>query len=127
MRATLCVVLASAVGLTGCYNAKIRTAAHPDGPRYVDTGVSLFWGASNSTTLAIECPHGLAYAETYHPWWGNFIVAPLTLGIVVPIRKVWVCASKQGSSQNVTRDGDDDEPAPPKKKRKKPAPEPEDD
>ena len=84
------------LGTTGCFNAKIRTAAAPlpGGEKHSDTGVSLFWGMSNTTSDAIECPNGLSYAEAYWPWWGYFLVSPLTLGIVVPIRKVYICAAQ---------------------------------
>lgn len=79
--------------LTGCYNAKMKAPVTPTGEKYSDTGVSFFWGMTNTTTIAAECPHGMAYAEVYHPWWGVFIVAPLTLGIITPLRKVYQCAA----------------------------------
>lgn len=95
--------VALAVSLcTGCYNAKINAPIRRqtgEGAKHVDTSVSLFWGATNTTSDAIECTAGLAYAEVYHPWWGQFLVAPLTLGIITPIRKVWICADPVPTAQ----------------------------
>lgn len=56
-------------------------------------GVSVLWGLTNSNTDAVECRHGMAYTEVYHPWWGILFVQPLTLGIVTPLRKVYQCAA----------------------------------
>lgn len=99
-RTILVASLATAPFLIGCYNAKIRAPVRQqtgEGAKHVDTGVSLFWGATNTSSDAIECPAGIAYAEVYHPWWGYFLVSPLTLGIVTPIRKVWICADPSPS------------------------------
>ena len=97
------VILSVMVGSVGCYNAKIRAPVLAHGEKYSDLGASFLWGATNTTTDAIECPHGLAYVESYHPWWGVFLVGPLTLGIVTPIRKVYRCAapSQPGGAQVV--------------------------
>ena len=79
--------------VTGCYNAKITAPVQQGGVKHADTGVSLFWGITNTSAEAIECPAGMAYTETFQPWWGVMFVQPLTLGIVTPIKKVWICVN----------------------------------
>lgn len=82
--------------MTGCYNAKITAPVRQGGVKHSDTGASLFWGLTNTSAQALECPGGMAYAETYQPWWGVLFVQPLTIGIVTPIKKVWICAEAGG-------------------------------
>lgn len=82
--------------ITGCYNAKITAPVRQGGVKHADTGASLFWGLTNTSSEALECPGGMAYAETYQPWWGVLFVTPLTVGIVTPIKKVWICAEPGG-------------------------------
>jgi hypothetical protein len=91
MRRTLAaLVIASLVPLSACYTAGVESPI-ARASRYDDVGVSWFWGISNSVSDAQQCRKGLAEVETWFPWY-TYIVAPLTIGIVTPIKKAWTCA-----------------------------------
>lgn len=94
----LLLLAVSALMVTGCYNAKITAPVRQGGVKHSDTGASLFWGLTNSSSAAVECPAGMAYTETYFPWWGQMFIQPLTLGIVTPIKKVWICVEPGGAA-----------------------------
>jgi hypothetical protein len=76
----------------GCYTGRMTTRAARGSEVYAHSGASLLWGLTTVYIAADECPNGLAQAETHFPWWG-YIVAPLTVGIVVPIRTEYTCVA----------------------------------
>ena len=82
------------LGVSGCYGAKVVSGARGNGTTIHDNGFSLFWGLTTTTTAA-PCKNGLSFVKTYHPWWG-FFISGLTLGIITPITKVYMCAAAGG-------------------------------
>jgi hypothetical protein len=76
--------------LPGCYTAGVESPVQR-GARHHDVGVSWFWGLTPTVADAQECRRGLAEVRTWLPWYA-YIVAPLTLGIVTPMKKKWTCA-----------------------------------
>lgn len=83
-------LLIACVLLSGCYSYSVRTNL-PPGQTESRLGVTLVGGLIG-TEASPNCPNGLAYSETHAPWWG-FLVASLTIGIVVPWRAEWACAA----------------------------------
>ena len=78
---------------SACYMHTVEIRPWRDEPYASDTQVHFFWGITGVTTPAPVCQRGLERAVFYMPWWG-FIVAPITLGIVVPTTVDYVCESR---------------------------------
>lgn len=79
------------IATSGCYSYHIRSGALAAAPPTGQTGVTFVYGLVGTTAVAPECSTGLAYAETWQPWWA-FFVTGLTLGLVTPWRAEWACA-----------------------------------
>lgn len=83
-----------ALSLTGCYSYTVRSGAMAAGPPTRETGVTLVHGLVGTSATAPECRNGLAYVETWTPWWAGF-VQWLTFGIVSPLKAEWACAGAE--------------------------------
>jgi len=90
MRRMLALLIACTAALPGCFTAGVE-ATVARGSRHSDVGWTWFWGVSNTITDAQQCRKGLAEVETWLPWYA-YLIAPLTFGIVTPIKKQYVCA-----------------------------------
>ncbi len=75
---------------TGCYMSRV-VAPGRAGTKHSDTGFSFFWGITKTTHGAVECPYGLQEVTHYWPWY-SYILQGITLGIVSPIKREYVCA-----------------------------------
>jgi hypothetical protein len=84
------VLVAFTASLPGCYTARVESPVQR-GSRNDDVGITWFWGLTTTTADAQECRKGLAEVTTWLPWYA-YIVAPLTFGIVTPMKKKWSCA-----------------------------------
>ena len=89
------IVLATAVILAGCYNARINTGLAP-GTQVVEEAWAASWiyGAVSPKTVeaASQCPNGVAQVHTYHSFL-NVLVGGLTFGIFTPMSIKVTCAA----------------------------------
>jgi hypothetical protein len=85
------ISITALLALCNCYAARV-IGPGTGGTVQNEAGASLLWGLTSTESQAIECEHGLKSVATYFPWWG-YIVATVTVGIVVPIRKEYTCLS----------------------------------
>jgi hypothetical protein len=89
------IVLATAIVLAGCYNARVITGLTPsDQVIQEDWAASWIYGAVSPKTVeaAAQCPNGVAQVHTYHSFL-NILVASLTAGIFTPISIQVTCAA----------------------------------
>jgi hypothetical protein len=89
-------LLAGILGVTlttGCFATLVQTGETEVGPARKQQSVTLLWGLKPSTVDASDCPHGVAEAVTSWPLWG-FVVAVLTLLLVVPTNTTYACAAE---------------------------------
>jgi hypothetical protein len=66
------------------------------------TGVSWLFGLVGTEAIAPECQHGLAYSETWQPWWSG-LVQGLTLYLVSPWKAEWACAPAPTATASASR------------------------
>lgn len=83
-----CVLLVSSLG---CFTAGVSSPVARLGDERGASGVTWFWGLTSTVKYAEECRTGLAEVKTWVPWYA-YIVSPLTLGIVTPMRQEYICA-----------------------------------
>lgn len=92
-------LLATAVILAGCYNARVNTGLPPS-DQVIEEKWAASWigGAVSPETVetASECPNGVAQVHTYHSFL-NMLVAGLTAGIFTPMTIRVTCASAKVS------------------------------
>lgn len=88
-------LLAVVALLSGCYRSVINTGARGDGQTRKGGGLSFIYGLTPVTTGAVECPYGLARAESFSAWY-NFILVPITGGLVSGIQTEYECADGPG-------------------------------
>jgi len=93
MRRAVALVLVSAllVSSLGCFTAGVSSPAARLGDERRSGGVTWFWGLTSTVKYAEECRTGLAEVQTWVPWYA-YIVSPLTLGILPPMRQEYICA-----------------------------------
>jgi len=65
------------------------------------TGVTFLFGLVGTEAVAAECRDGVAYTETWQPWW-SVIVTGLTFYLITPWKGEWACA--QPAAQRASRD-----------------------
>lgn len=102
MMRILATLLCVSVANLGCYRAAVRApVSEADGGReYSDIGAVWLWGATRTTSKAVECRNGLARTQTKIPWWGVLFIVPLTIGIITPIRTHYTCAAPAGPDRS---------------------------
>ncbi|MEW6435175.1 MAG: hypothetical protein AB1730_27050 [Myxococcota bacterium] len=84
-------VLLVAVFASGCFGTRIRSGAARSTVTQEELGFSLFWGLTQSDTVAPECQFGMAETESWLPWYASLLYT-ITLGIVTPVKKKYTCA-----------------------------------
>ncbi len=89
------LLLSVVVLLSGCYRSVVSTGARGDGQTRKGGGLSFIYGLTPVKTGAVECPYGLARAESWAAWY-NFFLVPITGGLVSGIETEYECAAGPG-------------------------------
>lgn len=94
------LLVAIAIGLSGCYNAKVTTGLEPSAKKIEDTFASgWIYGLVPPKTVeaANQCTNGVAIVETKLSF-VNQLVSLLTIGIYTPMSIEITCASISASA-----------------------------
>lgn len=98
----VCAMLLVALGLSGCYAAKVDTGRTPS-TKVISKKFASCWiyGLVPPATIqtSTECPDGVALVETQHSFL-NYIVGAITFGIYTPIQIVVTCAEPGKTSMD---------------------------
>lgn len=95
------VVLVLTLALSGCYRTVVRTGAPAEGPMKHSTGLTFLYGLTPVEHGAVECPNGIASAETNLAWY-NFLLIPLTAGLVASTESHYVCAAGENDEHRTS-------------------------
>ena len=90
-KTAVALVLALAFFGAGCHHTVLRAGPRLPAPVENRTGWNMFWGIIDADIDFADCPHGIAFAEIWYPWWAYFPEV-FTLGILSPKRVRYSCA-----------------------------------